>query len=155
MALYKTSHSKNFPISPKTNRNSDDKQSKLAGFTQLYLFEQLRLHSLLSVVADKFCVCWFRRFQPPLTICAFIRSFVFFELRKPSLIARFLTSFSLSHCIIACACCFAPHSILRFGGWICCRLLSDTRSHEFAVVCVITCRLRASRIVGRPLCAMK
>lgn len=117
--------------------------------TKFYLFKS-RLYVLLSALAhfgvDK---VWF------LTICAFIRSFVAFELRKLSLISRFLAFFSPSHGIVTCACWFAPVPIIRLlllGGWICCCWLANTRSLFFAV-CVIKCRLR--RMLGSPLCVMK
>lgn len=139
---------------------------KLSDFSKtfndkLYLL-RIRLQSLLLSALAYFGVDktgWFRLFQllPFLTICAFIRSFDDFVLRKLSFIARFLTFFSLSRCI-TCACWFSSVNLLFLivGGWICCWLL-DTHSASVVavVVCVIKRRLRVCIMFGRPLCAMK
>lgn len=140
-----------FPISPKAIGISSDK---------LYLLA-FRLHSLLSVLAH-FGVAgvgendvWIRWFQLLfLTMCWLIRSFVVFEFRKLSFIARFLTLFSLSRCI-TCACWFTPgNRLFLVSGWICC-WSPDTRSHSLVFDCVIKRRLGASKMLGSPLCAMK
>lgn len=134
------------------NQLSDfSSKAKLQNVCDKVYLLKFRLHSLLSAVKRFEGDNWFRRHQPPLlTICAFMRSLLAFELLKPSFIAWFLMFFSVSHCI-RCACWFSPAELLFLvGGWICC-WLSDTRSKSS----VIKCRLRASRMFGSPLCAMK